>query len=243
MKMDEREVEIDLLQLLKTLWEKAAYILVVTVVFGIIGFFASSMLLTPIYEASAKMIVNTRKDDNQNVTNDQLNSAKNLVNTYAIIIRSRDVLNRVISDLDLDMTYGSLASNVRVSAVNNTQVMQITVQDENPDTALAIAKKILDIAPAILVEKVEAGSVKAVEQAYSSKNPVSPNNYKNGALVALIAFVFSCGIVAIRFLTDNTYKTDMDIHRDLDLPVLGVIPTVESCTTRARYGKKAKGGK
>ena len=130
---------------------------------------------------------------------------------------------------------------MRVSAVNNTQVMQITVQNEDPDTALAIAKKILDIAPAILVEKVEAGSVKAVEQAYSSREPVSPNTFKNGVLAALIAFVFSCGIIAVRFLLDNTYKTDMDIHRDLDLPVLGVIPTVESCANHARYGKKTKG--
>ncbi len=241
MKMNEREVEIDLLQLLKALWDKAAYILAVTVIFGIVGFVASSTLLTPVYEASAKMIVNTRKDDNQNVTNDQLNSAKNLVNTYAIIIRNRDVLNQVISELDLDTSYGALASNIQVKAVNNTQVMQITVQDEDPNVALTVAKKILEMAPDILVEKVEAGSVKAVEQAYSSMKPVSPNNFKNGVLAALFAFVFSCGIVAVRFLTDNTYKTDMDIHRDLDLPVLGVIPAVESCANRARYGKKAKG--
>lgn len=241
MKMDEREVEIDLLQLVKALWEKAAYIVVVTVIFGIIGFVGSSMFLTPVYEASAKMIVNTRKDDNQNVTNDQLNSAKNLVDTYAIIIRSRDVLNQVISELDLHTSYGALASNVKVKAVNNTQVMQITVQGEDPVTALAVAKKILEIAPDILVEKVEAGSVKPVEQAYSSMQPVSPNNYKNGILVALFAFVFSCGIIVVGFLTDNTYKTDMDIYRDFELPILGVIPSVESCGRQARYGKKAKG--
>lgn len=243
MNKDEREIEIDLFQLLCKLWENWKYILIATVAFAILGFAGSKLILTPIYEASAKMIVNTRKDENQNVTNDQLNSAKNLVNTYAVIIRSRDVLNRVISELGLQESYGQLVSRVSVEAVNSTQIMQVSVQHENRETALAVAAKILEIAPSVIVEAVEAGSVKPVEQAYAGLQPVSPSILKNTIIMAMLGFALSCGVIFIVHLTDNTYKSDMDIQRDFDVLVLGIIPAVESCNSKKKYGYSAKGRK
>ena len=236
MNREEREIEIDLLQLVKALWEKVRYIVLISVIAGVLGLVISACFLPPIYEASAKMIVNTRKDNSQAITNDQLNSAKNLVDTYAIIIRSRDVLNRVISELDLTEDYEDLVEYISVKAVNNTQVMKIVVQHKSRVTAYAIAEKILEIAPDIIVETVEVGSVKAVEQAYAATDPVSPSVLKNTALAAIIGFVLPCGVFSIVFLADNTYKSDLDIQNDLDLPVLGVIPTLESCKSRSRYG-------
>lgn len=243
MNKEQREVEIDLLQLAKTLWENAKYIVIVTVILGLIGLVGSELFMTPVYESSARMIVNARKDDSQNITNDQLNTSKNLINTCAIIIRGREVIGKVIFDLKLQETYGQIANCVSVHAVNNTQIMEVVVQHENPTVAQAVAAKILEIAPAIIVETVEAGSVKPVEQAHTSPNPVSPSVFKNGVLLALVGFVLSCAVVVIVFLTDNTYKTDIDIQNDLELPVLGVIPTLESCKTHSEYGRKAKGRK
>ena len=238
MNREEQGIEIDLMQIVKALLGNLRYIVLVTVLFGVLGYIGSTMLVTPIYEAGAKMIVNTRKDESQNVTNDQINSAKNLVSTYAVIIRSRDVLNQVIADLKLSENYSQLAKCISVSAVNDTQVMQITVQHINRDTALAIASKLLEVAPATIVEKVEAGSVKTVEQAYVNNEPVSASDLHNAVLVAMVGFVLTCALIVIIFLSDNTYKSDLDIQQDLGLPVLGIIPTVEDHEKR---GHKKKG--
>lgn len=243
MDREERGIEIDLMQLVRKLLENVKYIILVTVILGVVGYIGSSLFLTPIYQASAKMIVNTRKDETQSVTNDQLNSAKNLVDTYTVIIRSRDVMNRVIEELDLTQSYEQLVNRIKVSAVNNTPVMHVTVQHSNRDTALQIAAKILEIAPDIIVETVEAGSVKPVEQAYVNPNPVSPSIMKNAILMAMVGFALSCAVVLIVFLLDNTYKSNMDIQRDLDLPVLGVIPAVESCKGNSMQRRLAKGRK
>ena len=237
MNREAQGMEIDLMQIVRALLGNLKYIVLVTVLFGVLGYFGSKMLVTPIYEAGAKMIVNTRKDENQNVTNDQINSAKNLVNTYAVIIRSRDVLNQVITDLNLPETYSHLASCISVRAVNETQVMQITVQHPNRDTALAVASKLLEVAPGAIVEKVEAGSVKTVEQAYAGNAPVSTSALHNAVLAAMAGFILVCVVIVIVSLADNTYKTDMDIQRDLGLPVLGVIPVVEDNEKRG-YKKK-----
>ena len=111
---EERGIEIDLIQLVKKFVENLKYIVLVTVIMGVVGYVVSTMFLTPIYRASAKMIINTRKDETQNVTNDQLNSAKNLLDTYAVIIRSRDVVNRVIEELDLPENYEQLINYINV---------------------------------------------------------------------------------------------------------------------------------
>lgn len=238
MNSEGREIEIDLLQLISVLWKKAKYILLVAVIFGILGAVWSTMFVTPIYEASAKMIVNNRKDDTQYITNDQLNSAKNLVDTYAIIIRSRDVLNQVIEELDLTESYSQLQRCISTNPVKNTAVMKITVRHTNPATAAAVTAKILQVAPGIIVEKVEAGSVKTIEGAYVNPNPVSPSVVKNTILMGAIGFLLACAVVAIIFLVGNTYNSDMDIQNDLNVVVLGVIPSVESCGKYNRYGYK-----
>lgn len=238
----EQAIDIDLLKLFRMLWDNLKYIVLVVVVFAGIGFAYASFAVTPIYEASAKMIVNTRGDKNQSVTNDQLNSAKSLTDTYAIIIRGRDVLNRVIEELELKESYGQLASKVSVHAVNETQVIQINVQHENKDVAYAVAAKILEITPNIIVETVEAGSVKPVEQAYVGSSPVSPNPMKNAVLLGMFGFVLACIVSVLVFFADNTYKNDEDIENELELPVLGVIPTIESCNNSAEYGYGQKKG-
>lgn len=228
MNREDTGIQIDLMQLVRVLIRNLKYIVLITALAGILGYVGSSMLITPIYQAGAKMIVNTRKDDTQNVTNDQINSAKNLVETYSLIIRSRDVLNQVISDLNLPESYGQLSSCVKVTPVNETTVIQITVQHASRETALAITSKIVELAPNAILEKVVAGSVRTVEQPYAGDHSVSTSPLYNAILIAMAGFILSCAVVVVIYLSDNTYKNEMDVQRDLDFPLLGVIPTAES---------------
>lgn len=243
--MAKEEREIDLLQLVRMLWRDVKYIIVATLVMGLLGLIISGLFMTPIYEANTKMIVNTRSSDSDSLTNDQLNSAKNLVNTYAVIITSRDVLNRVIDDLNLNMSYKQLKNSVQVQAVDGTQIMEVVVHNPNPTVALSIADKILEIAPDVLVETVEAGSVKPVEQAHVGNKPVSPKILKNTIIAAAVGFFLACAVLVCMFFLDTTYKSEMDIQNDLGIPVLGVIPTIESCKSQSAYGSKrsAKGSR
>lgn len=74
------------------------------------------------------------------------------------------------------------------------------------------------------MESVEAGSVKLISQAAVTPDPVSPNVMKNTAIAALLGLVVSVGIVVLRELLDNKIKTEDDVRKYLDLPVVGVIP-------------------
>ena len=231
----EREIELDLMQLFKAILAKAKYIILVSVIFGMCGFAGSKLLLDPVYEAGTKMIV-IAQNNPEDVSNDRLNSAKSLVDTYAIIVRSRSVLNQIKEELNLQMTYEQMVSCISVKSVNKTEVMQVVVRHEDLNLAFAIAQKIEQLAPAAIDMVYGVGSVKITEPSYAKPYHVSPNNKSNAILAALIGFALSCSVVVVLFLMDNTYKTDAEIEEELNMPVLGVIPKVECCGKYSRYG-------
>ena len=219
---------IDLLELLGVLRQHILALLLTTVLAALAGFLVSSFVLTPQYQASALMIVNTRQDTSANVTSDQLTSASRLVSTYSIIVKSDTVLNQVIANLGLNMTYETLASKVEVSAVDETQVMEITVTDPNPDGARQVCEQITQVAPDAILTAVEAGSVKVISAASVDPDPGSPNIPRNTAIAGVLGLVVCVGILFLRVLLDNKINTEDDVTKHLGLTVIGVIPNYEN---------------
>lgn len=219
---------IDLLELLGVVRRHIVALLLTTVLAAAAGFAVSKFLMTPQYQASALMIVNTRQDTTANVTSDQLNSASKLVSTYSIIVKSDTVLNQVIANLGLNMSYETLAGKVGVAAVDDTQVMEITVTDANPDGARQVCEQITQVAPDAILTAVEAGSVKVISAASVDPDPVSPNVMRNTAIVGVLGLVVCLGVLFLQVLLDNKINTEEDVTKQLGLNVIGVIPDYEN---------------
>ncbi len=223
--MDNEENEvIDLTEILSAVRQHLLELIFVTLVAALVGFTASKFLMNPKYDSSALMIVNTRQDVNANVTSDQINSATKLVSTYSIIIKSDTVLQQVIDNLGLNLTYAKLNKRVTVAAVDDTQVMKITVQSDSPEWARQVCEQIITVAPNVIKEAVEAGSVKVISNPSLATEPVSPNIMKNTMLAAAVGFVLVIGIIVLQVLLDNKINTEEDVTKYLDMTVLGVIP-------------------
>ena len=219
---------IDLLELLGVVRRHIVAVLLTTVLAAAAGFAVSKFLMTPQYQASALMIVNTRQDTTANVTSDQLNSASKLVSTYSIIVKSDTVLNQVIANLGLNMSYETLAGKVGVAAVDDTQVMEITVTDANPDGARQVCEQITQVAPDAILTAVEAGSVKVISAASVDPDPVSPNVMRNTAIAGVLGLVVCLGVLFLQVLLDNKINTEEDVTKQLGLNVIGVIPDYEN---------------
>ena len=233
--MEEKDLEqqyetIDLREIVLVLKKHAALLLTVTLVAAAVGFGVTALLITPQYEASATLIVNSREDQQAQtvVTNDQINSAKQLVNTYAVILTSDTVLNETIEDLNLNLTYEQLLKKVSISPVEDTQVMRIAVRDPDPVRAKEITASIMDQAPGMIISTVKAGSVEPISQPSVGTRPVSPNLLLNTAIGGLAGFALTCAFVFLQNLFNNRLMTDEDISKKLGLTVLGVIPQIEA---------------
>lgn len=248
--MEEEYVTIDLQEIFNLLMKKIVWIVLAAAVCGIAGFVINWFVLRPVYQADAMMIVNTREEQNVLITNDQINSARQLVNTYEVILKSDTVLDQVLSALIARgmngasrLTLNDLKSKITVSPVNNTQVMKISAQDYDPDMALAMVDEILTVAPSIIIRTVKAGSVEVVSFPKLNPKPVSPKKIRNLALCVVGGAVAAAAFIIIQDLLDNTVKTDEDIRKKLDIPVLGVIPKVrENDLTPSRSGSGSSSG-
>ena len=148
--MKEEYETIDLRELFLLVKKNILMILAVTIASAAVGFLISAFLLSPQYEASATLIVNSREDQTAQttITNDQITSATKLVDTYSVILTSDTVLDKAIADLELTLDYEELLDKVTVESVNGTQIMKISVQDEDPVLAQSIVANIVEQAPA-----------------------------------------------------------------------------------------------
>ncbi len=222
----EDEETIDLMEIARLLWAHIVQIVAAAVAAALICLLVCMFALTPKYQASINMIVNTRQDTTTTFTNDNFTSAKNLISTYAVIIKSNTVLNEVIDTLDLDMTYGQLYGMVSVTSVDDTQIMKVAVTDIDAKRAGEIAQTIADIVPDVLVEKVEAGSCKTVSDVSVNPNKVFPQTKKYVVMAGLLGAVAVCGVLVLAHLLHDTVVDDEDVQKKLGLPMLGLIPEV-----------------
>ena len=227
--MKEEYETIDLREIFLLVKKNILMILAVTITSAAVGFLISAFLLSPQYEASATLIVNSREDQTAQttITNDQITSATKLVDTYSVILTSDTVLDRAIADLGLTLDYEELLDKVTVESVNGTQVMKISVQDEDPVLAQRIVANIVEQAPEIIIQTVKAGSVEVISQAKTAEEPVSPKKVMNTAIAGILGLVLALGFVLLRNVMNNKFMTDDDISKKLGLTVLGVIPQID----------------
>ena len=217
---------ISISDILFSLKKHIAMIVIVTTIFSTCGFVVAKFIISPIYESDATMVVTAGQTAQTNViTYDQLNTAQQLVNTCAVVLKSDTVLDQVIQDLNLNVSSKVLAKKVSVSGVNQTEVLDISVKYSDPKIAAIIANDITKIAPDILVKTVKASSVEIVSPAKENNTPVSPKIPLITSIAFLIGFIISGAIATIIEMMDNTFSTEEDLKNILGITVLGVIPS------------------
>ena len=224
--VDEETIELSFQKLINAFKNYWILIIAFTLVFAILGFLYSQFLVTPKYQASVNLIVQTNNTEatGVDISNDYVNSAKNLAKTYSHILNSSRVQNDVIDDMKLDMTAKELGEIAVASPLTDSQVVRVTVITEDPDLSKAIADAYLRLGPEALNTLVDAGQCNAVSGVDVRQNAIRPGMKRTVALMGLIGLALSFAYALFRELRKNYFVTPSDVKDILGLPVLGVIP-------------------
>ena len=221
---EQGEDTIDLLELFMGLlahWTLIAATAVVgAVLMGLYTFF----LVTPMYKATATIYVVSRNDSVLNLSDIQIGSA--LTSDYIKVFEMWEVHEKVISALDLDYTYTQMDNMLSVTNANDTRMLDITVTDADPEEAAAIANKYAEVGASYISEKMKTDEPTIMSSARVPANPFSPSKSKNILLGFLAGFVLSCGVVVLRVLLDDTYKSAEEIRKYTGMVVLASVPLV-----------------
>ncbi|MEK4385205.1 Wzz/FepE/Etk N-terminal domain-containing protein [Solibacillus sp. FSL W7-1464] len=224
------EETISLQDIFKTLKKRAALILSLTVVAVIIAAIVSFFVLTPIYQANTQVLVNQKKEDvTQQMTSQDIQSNLQLINTYNEIIKSPAILSIVSENLDLPLTPTQLASKITVSNANNSQVLNISVQDENYNVAADMANQVVEVFKEEVPKLMNVDNVNILSPAQYSDNPtpIKPNKMLNMAIALVIGLMIGVGLAFLLEYLDTTVKTELDVEEIIGLPIIGVVSPIK----------------
>ncbi|MBT2572011.1 Wzz/FepE/Etk N-terminal domain-containing protein [Planococcus sp. ISL-110] len=223
------EETISLQDLFKTLKKRAGLIALMTILAITIAGVVSFLVLTPMYETSTQILVNQEQSEAAQLTNQNIQTDLQLINTYSVIIKSPAILDEVSSQLDLDMTAEQLNSKITVATAENSQVVNVTVQDENPALAVDIANTTAEVFEGEIMELMNVDNVSILSPAVLKENPspVAPNPMLNMAIAAVIGLMLGVGIAFLLEYLDTSIKTQQDIEEILGVPLLGVISPIK----------------
>ena len=198
------------------------WLLVAGLVIGGGSAFAISQLMTPVYRASATLLVNQTQTPGVIAYNDILTSER-LTKTYSELITKRPVLEQVVNDLSLNTDADELASMIDVEVVRETQLLRLSVENEVPSEARRLANAVANafIQANETDDLSRPGSVSIVEPATTPGSPVRPRTALNTALGAFIGLLLAGAFALLYEYLDDTVKTAEDVEAAAGLPTLG----------------------
>ena len=237
--------ELDLKELFSIFWNKRMQIILIVLIFAVIGVIYTIGFVTPMYSSYTSLILassgNTGTDKTNTITTTDLTLNSKLVSTYSELVKRKSILREVINNLQIDVNENALKNQVSVNSVKDTELIEITVKDENPAYAAKIANEITKV----FSEKVKAiyniENVQVIDEAEIETKPSNINHTKDIIMFMLIGLVIAVLYVLVLNMLDTTVKTADDVEKLFStIPVLVSIPVYGPLQeTKA----KAKGGR
>ena len=224
---EQNTMEIDVFHLLKILWKRKILIALVAIVAGALAFAYSAFIVKPEFTSTTRIyVVNRNQGDKPGLTNQDLQAGSYLVKDYREIILSQDVLEKVTSNLKLDLSPKDLASKVKVTVPVDTRIVSISVNDRVPEEASRIANSLREVAAEKIISITRVSDVTTLEEARPATAPSSPNIRRNTIIGLLGGTVFTVIAVLIVELVDTRVKRPEDIEDVMQIALLGVVPNL-----------------
>lgn len=222
------EREIKFSEIIDLLWRRKWLIVAFVAVASIIAYCYSAYFVTPKYTATGTLYVrNVEEKVTTDVALGEINASRILVNTYIEILKSDTFTGIVVDDINLEYTAAEIKDMLKITSLNNTEILQVKVENDSPRHAAIILNSILNNADAA-IRIVKAGSATVIDAATVPKEPSSPNIPRNTLIGAAIGALLSILIIILLLVFDVTVRGEAEIADRYEIPVLGVIPTIFS---------------
>lgn len=215
--------EIDISEVSLYFKSKVALIIGITLLIVILGNLYAMFLRVPVYKSSSTIVIASNDTNSANMQADITVNQK-LVGTYKEIVTSRSVVEQVIKDLDLKYSYEELSSNILVEAVQNTEVLKISVLDKSAELAPKITSMLSEVFKEEVMEIYNLKNVKVLDSASTPTGADNVNFVKDEIIYFGLGMIASFMLVFIMFYFDKNIRSVEQVESRLGLPILGTIP-------------------
>ena len=221
----QQEDTIDLVELFWVLVNHWKIILLTMLITAMLAGVYYLVGVKPSYQADASIFITNNESV---ITVSDLQLSSELTEDYAKIIKSRNVLKQVIKELDLNLDYRELSKLVSVTNPDNSHIITITVTCGDVELCRDIANSLMNIGLDRIYQVVGSSEPTVIDYSEAETvDEITPALTKYLAIGLLLGLIAACGLICVRYMTDTTLKTEDDLKRYLDIPVLSVIPYYE----------------
>jgi capsular polysaccharide biosynthesis protein len=217
--------ELELRQYWRIIRKRMTLMLAIPIIAAIVSAAVSFFVLSPKYEASTTLLINQKANDNPALEYQAVMANQAMVTTYSTIIKSATIESSVTQDLKLPYTPAQLGNMVTVSSPDQSQVIEVDVTAGSQMLATKIANAFGSVFQQRAQTLMDVQNVQIVDKAVVTPDaaPVKPNKKLNVAIAMILGLMVSIGLAFLLEYLDNRIRTEEDVQRFLDLPVLGVI--------------------
>ena len=239
------EVEIDLKRLFDAVWNRIWIVVLATVLAGALAFVGTLLFITPKYQSSAMFYVNNGSlsigNASLSLSAGDISASRGLVDTYIVILQTRETLVDVIDYSGVDITVGELRGMITAAAVDDTEIFRVTVTHPDPETAEVLANAVAHILPKRIDRIIESTSAQVVDTAIVPTAPSSPDYTKNAVIGLLAGLLVTVVIIVLRELFDTSIRVEEDIQRVCPHPVLSAVPDMLAPSKGGKYRRRRYG--
>lgn len=200
------------------------WLVLVMAVLTAVAAFGFSKMQTELYESSLKLLVRPSRTDFG-----QSQASRELLGSYEQWLNSSFRARDVINILQLDMTPQQLLSDFSVSSDRLSLVLQIVVENPDPDLANDIARTWGDLLIQWQNQENEKNRQEdriTIERqddprASRSRPQTTINTAAGGVFGAILGLV---AIFVLEWIESGVIRRAEDVERYLEIPVIGRIP-------------------
>ena len=218
--------ELGFQRLVSVLFRKSWIIILVSFLTAASTFGGTFYLITPKYESTALFYVNNSSLSLEGVglTSGDITTRKDLVDTYIVILESRECLLRVIDYANVDRSASELRSMITAKAVNETEIFEVVVTSPDANEAERVANAISQILPKRISEVIKGTSAEVVDHPVVPSSPSSPRIVRNTLVGFLAGMLISAVAIVLYEIFDVTIRSEEDVRQSSTHPVLAAVP-------------------
>lgn len=195
------------------------------------AFGVSKYLIVPEYESSMLFYVNNMSfAEDDRLSGSDMDASKSLVDTYMVILNTRQTLEQVIGAAGADISADELQAMLSANAVERTELLRVTVRGRDANAVGRLAQALGTVFPQRVGAILSGSHTSLAEPARMPTSPSSPNVLRNTVSGFLSGAVLGCSLVLLWAMRDVTIRNEEKLTQLLDCPVLARVPELPANT-------------
>lgn len=213
---------LDLRDLFEIIRKRFVLIITITLLCTLAAAIFSFFVIKPTYQTDTSLVIGKIAETDKSSLSD-VTMYQQLVKTYAAIASSNSVAQDASNKLG-NIDVKTLTNSITVTPQASTQILDIKALAGSPKQAYDNITAVTDSFIAQAMKIYPTGSIAVMDKAVLPDKPVKPNKKLNIAIAFFIGLMASVGLVFVLEYLDRTIKTEEEVERFLELPVIATIP-------------------